>query len=210
MDVSGLSVLQLWQAGGPMMWPLAVVSIFSAAIIVERFWFLKQLHMDTAQFFGQLLEKIKHHQIKEAVQLCDSAHNPITNILKAAIVKYDRPRSQIKEAMEDAALYELPKLHKNLPALSTLAYIAPLLGFLGTALGLVRVFGIIRIKGAGSMPVTAADISAGVMEALLATVAGLMIAIPVFIAYNFLVSRVNSFIQAMEQSATELVNFLSE
>lgn len=210
MDASVLSIWQVWQAGGPMMWPLAVVSVFSAAIVAERLWFLKQLRMDLAQFLGRLLDKIKHHQIKEAVQMCDSARNPAANILKAAIVKYDRPRSQIKEAMEDAALYELPKLNKNLQVLSTLAYVAPLLGFLGTALGLVRVFGIIGAKSTAMMPVTVADISSGVMEALLATVAGLMIAVPVFIAYNFLVGRVNGFILEMEQSATELVNFLSE
>ncbi|HOU35928.1 MAG TPA: MotA/TolQ/ExbB proton channel family protein [Candidatus Omnitrophota bacterium] len=210
MDVSALSIWQLWQSGGPMMWPLAVVSIFSAAIILERLWFLKHLRIDLAHFLDMLLDRIKHHQIKEAVQLCDSAHNPVANILKAAIVKYDRPRSQIKEAMEDAALYEIPKLHKNLAALLTLANVAPLIGFLGTALGLVKIFGVIRARGVAMVPVTAADISNGIMQALLATVAGLMIAIPVFIAYNFLVSRINSFILEMEQSATELVNFLSE
>ncbi|HNQ50648.1 MAG: MotA/TolQ/ExbB proton channel family protein [Candidatus Omnitrophica bacterium] len=210
MDVSALSIWQIWQAGGPMMWPLAVISIAGAALIIERLWFLKQLRIDLVQFQGLLFDRIKHHRIKEAVQLCDGAHHPIANVLKAAIVKYDRPRSQVKEAMEDAALYELPKLHKNLAALQTLANVAPLLGFLGTVLGFVRVFGVIRAHSAAALPVTATDISAGVMEALLATAAGLMIAVPVFIAYNFLVSRVNAFILEMEQSATELVNFLSE
>jgi biopolymer transport protein ExbB len=210
MDVSRLSAWQVFQAGGPMMWPLVVVSIFSVAIIVERLWFLKQLHLDTAVMMGKLLDKIKHHQIKEAVQLCDSARNPVTNILKSAIVKYDRPRSQIKEAMEDAALYELPKLHQNLPALATLAHVAPLLGFLGTALGLVRVFSVIQSKAGQMIPVTSSEISGGVLEALLTTVAGLMIAIPVYIMYNYLVSRVNAFILEMEQAATELISFLSE
>jgi biopolymer transport protein ExbB len=210
MDVSRLSGWQVFQAGGPMMWPLLIVSIFSVAIIVERFWFLKRLHIDIAQTMGKLLDKIKHHQIKEAVQLCDLARNPVTNILKSAIVKYDRPRSQIKEAMEDAALYELPKLHKNLPALATLAHVAPLLGFLGTALGLLRVFSVIHLKVGQMMPVTAADISGGVLEALLTTVAGLVIAIPVYSMHNYLVGRVNTFILEMEQAATELVNFLSE
>jgi len=210
MDVSRLSAWQIFQAGGPMMWPLVIVSIFSAAIIVERIWFLKQLHIDTASILGKLLDKIKHHQIKEAVQLCDTARNPVTNILKSAIVKYDRPRSQIKEAMEDAALYELPKLHKNLPALATLAHVAPLLGFLGTALGLVRVFSVIKMKAGLTMPVTAADIASGVLESLLTTIAGLMIAIPVYITYNYLVSRVNAFILEMEQAATELISSLSE
>jgi biopolymer transport protein ExbB len=192
------------------MWPLVIVSIFSVAIIAERLWFLKKLNFDTTKFLAQLLDKIKHRQIKEAVQLCDTARNPVTNILKSAIVKYDRPRSQIKEAMEDAALYELPKLHKNLPALATLAHVAPLLGFLGTALGLLRVFGAIQMRSCQMMPVTTADIAGGVLEALLTTVTGLMIAIPVYIMYNYLVSRVNAFILVMEQAATELVNFLSE
>ncbi|MFA6384159.1 MAG: MotA/TolQ/ExbB proton channel family protein, partial [Candidatus Omnitrophota bacterium] len=202
MDVSRLSAWQIYEAGGPMMWPLVIVSIFSVAIIAERLWFLKKLNFDTAKFLAQLLDKIKHRQIKEAVQLCDTARNPVTNILKSAIVKYDRPRSQIKEAMEDAALYELPKLHKNLPALATLAHVAPLLGFLGTALGLLRVFGAIQMRSSQMMPVTTADIAGGVLEALLTTVTGLMIAIPVYIMYNYLVSRVNTFILVMEQAAT--------
>jgi len=207
MGAMVLNIWQLWLATGPMVWPLAVISVFSIAIIIERLWFLKQLHINLAEFLNTLMSKIKHHQIKEAVQLCEAAHNPIANIFKAAVIKYDRPRSQIKEAMEDAALYEIPKLHKNMDALSTLAYVAPLLGFLGTALGLLKVFGVIRSRSQVLAPISAVDISAGIMEALLSTVAGLMVAVIVYIAYNFLVSRINSFILEMEQSATELVNF---
>jgi biopolymer transport protein ExbB len=210
MHLSGLNIWQLMLAGGPMMWPILIVSVFGIAIIAERLWFFKQLHIDTVKFTGQLLEKIKRREIKEAVQLCDSARNPVTNVLKAAIVKYDRPRSQIKEAMEDAALYELPKFHKNLPALATLAQVAPLLGFLGTLTGMVRVFGIINSKAGNNMPVAVSDVASGILEALLATIAGLAVAIPAYIAYNYLVARVNSFILEMEQAATELVNFLTE
>jgi len=209
----GSKVLTAWQiilAGGPMMWPIILVSIFSAAIIIERFLFLKRLYIDIQTFSVQLRDKIKHHQIKEAVQLCDSAGNPVGNILKAAIVKYDRPRQQIKEAIEDAALYEMPKLHKNLPVLATLVNVAGLLGFLGTVMGMVRVFGVLQSRSGQMLPVTVSDISGGILEALLTTVAGLIVAIPVYIAHNYLVGKVNAFILQMEQAATELINFLSE
>ncbi len=210
---NGAQVMNVWQlilAGGPMMWPIITVSVFCAAIIAERFLYLKSLFIDISPFTSRLREKIKHHQIKEAVQLCDTAANPVANILKAAIVKYDRPRQQIKEAIEDAALYEMPKLHKNLPALATLANAAPLLGFLGTVIGLARVFGAIQARSSAMMAVTPADIASGLFQALIATIAGLIVAIPAYIAHNYLAGKVNNFIIETEQAATELINFLTE
>jgi biopolymer transport protein ExbB len=101
-------------------------------------------------------------------------------------------------------------LQKNLNSLATIAHIAPLLGLLGTVVGMVRAFQAIQAKAAASLPVSPVDLSGGVWEALLATVAGLIVAIPAFVAYNYLVSRINNFILEMEKASTELVNFLTE
>jgi biopolymer transport protein ExbB len=125
-------------------------------------------------------------------------------------LKYDRSRSQIKEAIEDASLYEIPKLEKNLPVLATVAHISPLLGFLGTVTGMVVSFQTIQTKAATSYPVLPGDLAGGIWEALLTTVAGLLVAIPAFVAYNYLVSRINNIILEMEKASTELVNFLTE
>ncbi|MDD4894418.1 MAG: MotA/TolQ/ExbB proton channel family protein, partial [Candidatus Omnitrophica bacterium] len=116
----------------------------------------------------------------------------------------------IKEAIEDASLYEIPILEKNLLMLATIAYISPLLGILGTVTGMVRCFQSVQSKAATFNLVSPADLAGGIWEALLATVAGLVVAIPTFIVYNYLVNRVNNFILEMEKASTELVNFLTE
>jgi biopolymer transport protein ExbB len=210
MDLYKMSLLQILLAGGPLMWPILLCSIFAVAIVVERLWYLRRIDIDTQDFFTNLLDKIKRHQIKEALDDCDRIQHPVARIFKSGVLKYDRPRSQIREAIEDASLYEIPKLEKNLSALATVAHIAPLLGFLGTVTGMIRCFQIIQAKATVFNPVVPADLAGGIWEALLTTVAGLVVAIPAFVVYNYLVSRINNIILEMERASTELVNFLTE
>jgi len=210
MDLYKMSLWQLFLAGGPLMWPILLCSVFAAAIIFEKFWYLHKVTMGTQDFLGKILEKMKRHETKDALQICDAANTPIANILKAGILKYDRPRAQIIEAIEDASLYEIPRIEKNLTALATIAHVSPLLGLLGTVTGMVRCFQAVQAKTAGLYPVLAGDLAGGIWEALLVTVAGLIVAIPTFVAYNYLVSRINHFILEMEKTSTELVNFLTE
>jgi len=205
-----MGVWQVFLAGGPVMWPILLCSIFALAIILEKFWHLHKIKIDTQEFLKNILDKMKHHQIKEALQICENTKSPISHILKAGILKYDRTRTQIKEAIEDASLYEIPRLEKNLTALATIAHISPLLGLLGTVTGMVRCFQTIQAKATSFHPVSPGDLAGGIWEALLTTVAGLIVAIPTFVAYNYLVSRINSFILEMEKASTELVNFLTE
>ncbi|MFH1269648.1 MAG: MotA/TolQ/ExbB proton channel family protein [Candidatus Omnitrophota bacterium] len=210
MDLYKMSLWQVFIAGGPVMWPILLCSIFALAIIIEKFWHVHKIRIDTQQFLSSILEKMKRHQVKEALEICEKTKSPISHILKAGILKYDRPRPQIKEAIEDASLYEIPRLEKNLSMLATIAHISPLLGLLGTVTGMVMCFQTIQAKATSFHPVSPGDLAGGIWEALLTTVAGLIVAIPTFIAYNYLVSRINSFIVEMEKVSTELVNFLSE
>ena len=103
---------QMFLRGGPLMWPILLCSVSALAIIIERFWYLRKIQFDTQQFLNKILDKMKRHQIKEALEICETKKNPISRILKAGILKYDRGRQQIKEAIEDAALYEEPHLEK--------------------------------------------------------------------------------------------------
>ena len=192
------------------MWPILLCSIFAFALVLEKFMYLRRINTDTRKFLSSILERMKHHETKEALQICESSKSPIANILKAGILKYDRTRSQIKESIEDASLYEIPRLEKNLSTLATLAHISPLLGLLGTVTGMVRCFQIIQAKSTSFHPISPGDLAGGIWEALLTTVAGLVVAIPTFVAYNYLVNRVNNLILEMEKGATELVNFLTE
>ena len=201
---------QIFLKGGPLMWPILLCSVFALAIIIERVWYLRKIQIDTRQFLNRILDKMKRHQIKEALEICEAKKNPISQILKAGILKYDRGRQQIKEAIEDAALYEEPHLERNMSALATVAHISPLLGLLGTVVGLVGCFQIIQAKSTALQPVSPGDLAGGIWVALLTTVAGLIVAIPAFVAYNYLVSRINNFMLEMEKASTELVNFLTE
>ncbi len=210
MELYKMSILQVFFAGGWVMWPILACSVFAVAIMIEKLYYVHKIKIDTRDFLENILNKMKHHQIKEALQVCDAVKSPIAHIVKAGILKYDRTRAQIKEAIEDAALYEIPRLEKNLTALATIAHISPLLGLLGTVTGMVRCFQTIQAKATSFHPVSPGDLAGGIWEALLTTVAGLIVAIPTFVAYNYLVSRINNFILEMEKASTELVNFLTE
>jgi len=210
MDLYKMNLWQVFLAGGPVMWPILLCSIFALAIILEKFWHLHRIGIDAQGFLSKVMDKVKRREIKEALQICDNTANPIANILKAGILKYDRPRQQITEAIEDASLHEIPRIEKSLPTLATIAHVSPLLGLLGTVTGMVRCFQTIQAKATAFHPVSPGDLAGGIWEALLTTVAGLVVAIPTFVAYNYLVSRANNFILEMEKAATELVNFLTE
>jgi biopolymer transport protein ExbB len=210
MDLYKMNMWQVFLAGGPVMWPILLCSIFALAIILEKFWYLHKISIDTQEFLKKILDKMKRHDTKEALQICDNTKSPIANILKAGILKYDRPRPQIIEAIEDASLYEIPRIEKSLTAIATIAHVSPLLGLLGTVTGMVRCFQTIQSKTTSLHPVSPGDLAGGIWEALLTTVAGLVVAIPTFVIYNYLVHRINSFILEMEKASTELVNFLTE
>jgi len=196
--------------GGPMMIPILFCSVLALAVSLERFMYLQKIKLDTKKFMNEVSDSLKRNRAMDAINICEQSPGPLPNVLKAGILKYDRTRQDIKEAVEDAALREIPRLEKNINILATIAHISTLLGLLGTVIGMVEVFQKIQEKAAVLSPVTLADLSAGIWQALIATSAGLIVAIPTLTAYNYLVSRVNNFILQMEISATDLVNILSE
>jgi biopolymer transport protein ExbB len=210
MNFWQMSPWKIFLAGGPIMWPILLSSIWALAVVIERLWFLSRIRIDADRFLRSVLEKVKQHKIKEAILDCDATKSPVGQILKAGILKHGHPRQEIKEAIEDAALYEVPLVEKNLNVLATIAHVSPLLGLLGTVTGMVSCFQAIQVKTTSTHPVTPGDLAGGIWEALLTTVFGLVVAIPAFIAYNYLVSRVNSIIQDMERAASGLVNLLTE
>ncbi len=201
---------EFMQKGGPIMWPIFLCSVVAMMIIVERLIRLRQEEIDTKAFMEQISKSIKRNKIMEALDLCDKTGGPIANILKAGILKHDRPRNEVREAIEDASVHEVPRLERNLPVLATVAHVAPLLGLLGTVTGLVAAFQVIENKATALNPVNPGDLAGGIWEALLTTVFGLCVAIPTYVAYNYLVSRVDGFVLDMERSATDLLNMLAE
>ncbi|MFH1856025.1 MAG: MotA/TolQ/ExbB proton channel family protein [Candidatus Omnitrophota bacterium] len=201
-------MLDILQKGGPIMYLIFITSILGLAVAIERFWHLHRAKIDTNKFMEVIAAALKRNRIMEAVELCEQTPGPIAHILKAGILKHDRSKQEIKEAIEDAGLHEIPRLEKNLGIISTISNIAPLLGLLGTVTGMVRAFQVIQEKATALNPVSPGDLAGGIWEALLTTVAGLMVAIPAFVIYNYLVNRVENIVLDMERSSTDLINIL--
>ena len=200
----------LIQKGGPLMYLIILCSIVAMAVVIERLYHLHRAKIDSDKFMESISNTVKRNRIMDAVDLCEKTPGPIAHIIKAGILKHDRSRHEIKEAIEDAGIYEVPRLEKNLGVLATIAHISPLLGLLGTVTGMVRAFQIIQEKATSLHPVSPGDLAGGIWEALITTCAGLIVAIPTFVAYNYLVSRVKSFILEMERTATDLINILGQ
>jgi len=201
---------ELMQKGGPIMWPILLCSVIAFAIVIERLIRLRAEQINTKSFMEQISKSLKRNKVMEALELCDRTGGPIANILKAGILKHDRPRHEIRESIEDASIHEVPRLERNLPVLATVAHVSPLLGLLGTVTGMVAAFQVIESKASALNPVNPGDLASGIWEALLTTVFGLCVAIPTYVAYNYLVSRVDGFVLDMERSATDLLNILGE
>ena len=201
---------EIMQKGGPITWPILLCSVIAFAIVIERLMKLRQEQIDTKAFMEQISRSLKRNKIMEALDLCERTGGPIAGILRAGILKHDRPRHEIREAIEDASIHEVPRLERNLPVLATVGHVAPLLGLLGTVTGLVQAFQVIESKATALNPVNPGDLAGGIWEALLTTVFGLCVAIPTYVAYNYLVSRVDGFVLDMERSATDLLNILGE
>ena len=193
--------------GGILMIPIILCSVLALAIIIERFYSLHRAQIDTQAFMARIREVLRRNKIMEAVQACEDTPGPIAKILKAGILKYDKGKEEIKEAIDDAGRHEVPRLERYFNVLSTIIAVAPLLGFLGTVSGMIRAFMSIQEKGGAVNP---GDLASGIWAALLTTAAGLSVAIPVLVVYNYLVSRVDGFVLDMEKSATDLVEMLSE
>lgn len=200
---------ELIQKGGPMMYLIILSSILAFGVVLERIYNLNRARIDADKFMREITNILKRNKIIEAIEMCNQTPGPISHIVKAGILKHDRSKPEIKEAVEEAAQLEIPRLERHLPILATIAHIAPLLGLLGTVTGMVKSFQVIQQKALSMTPVNPGDLAGGIWEALLATLAGLSVAIPTYVAYNYLVSQVDGLVYDMERSATDLVNLLS-
>jgi biopolymer transport protein ExbB len=199
----------LIQKGGPMMYLIILSSAIAFGVVIERIYNLSRARIDADKFMDAVMSVMKRNKIIEAIELCNRTPGPIAHIVKAGILKHDRSKHEIKEAIDEAAQLEVPRLEAHLPVLATIAHVTPLLGLLGTVTGMIKAFQVIQLKASAMAPVNPGDLAGGIWEALLATMAGLSVAIPTYVAYNYLVNRVDNLVYDMERSATDLTNLLS-
>ena len=205
-----MNALSLLDAGGPLMYPLLLCSFIALAIVIEKFFFFFRIHTNVRKLKENIFDDIKNNRIKEAIQRCDQSPAPVAKILKAGVIRMGSSREEIREGMEDASLFEIPRLESKMNALATIAHISPLIGLLGTVTGMTASFHTIQIQAASLNPVTPGDLAGGIGEALLTTVAGLVVAIPAFVAYNYFVNRINHTTLEMERAGTELLNYATQ
>ncbi len=190
--------------------PIILFSIFSLAIIFERILFYPKITFNASSVLTRVFVAIRKKRIAEAIDICERTPFHSTNILKAGLVHYSESKEVIRESMENASLYEIPKLEKNLNFLSTIAQVSPLIGLLGTVIGMIECFEVVKVGAAAVGTLNPSDLAGGISKALNSTAAGLCVAIPTYLAYNYFVHRVNTCVLEMERGSTELLEILSE
>lgn len=189
------------------MWPILFCSIVGVAISIERFISLRRASIDTREFMDTMRQVLRQNRMQEAIEICEHTNAPVSRILRAGILKHDRPKEDIREAIEDAGNLEIPRLERYLSALATCANIAPLLGLLGTVQGMIAAFAQIQNKRGQVNP---SDLAEGIGTALYTTAFGLAVAIPMLVLYNYFVTRVENMVVEMEISSSELVELLTQ
>lgn len=181
-------------------------SILSFTIFIERLMQLRRAEIDTNKFIIDLRQIIKENNIVEAIQHCETTGGTIANIVKSGLLKHNRDKEQIENSMEVAGLIEIAHLEKNAKILSIIANIAPLIGLLGTVLGFIQAFAEMRMSGL--VDISATRIGEAMEYALVTTAAGLVVAIPSVVAYNYIVSRVEGFVLEIQTTSAEIVDLL--
>ena len=201
-------MIDYMQKGGPLMWLLLFLSIVATAVFFERLVYYHRVTIRVGEFLRGLSNLIARGNFAEALHECAGTAGPVARVLHAAIVRHDAPRSELKEIVQEAGQLEVPKLERRLPMLAIIAYVAPMVGLLGTVTGLIDAF--ITLSSNSGGVATSADISVGIYKGLLTTAAGLVVAIPSSLAFSLLSSRVNTLLHDMERAGIEIVNLITE
>lgn len=197
-------MLEIIKSGGWLMLPIIACSVIAAAIILERLWMLQRSRVLPPDLTRQVWEWVSHGQLdREHIRQLQSG-SPLGEILAAGLINRQRDREIMKERVQDTGRHVVHELERYLNTLGTIAAISPLLGLLGTVIGMVKVFAAITTHGVGNPAVLAGGIS----EALITTAAGLSVAIPALIAYRYLRGKVDALVVHMEKEAITLVEAL--
>jgi biopolymer transport protein ExbB len=186
--------------------PIMLCSIISLWIFLERLWMFRRGSVLPKKFLSEIEYLLKRQKLAEAQAACQKEDSPMARIIAAGLLHLGKGREVIKETMEEAGASEGVELRRYLGLLSMITTISPLLGLLGTISGMIKVFKVISIQGGGN-PGTLAG---GISEALIATAAGLTVAIPTIVIHRYLSSRSERLLHMMEEYATYIMNLLTE
>ena len=196
--VEAANEMNLWDMatkGGWIMIVLALLSVLCVYIFVERIFVIRKASKVDPVFMERIRDYVKTDELKSAVNYCRVANNPVANMIEKGLGRIDRPAAEVQAALENAGNLEVAKLEKGLSVMATISSGAPMIGFLGTVLGMVRAFWEMANAG-NNIDITL--LSSGIYEAMITTVGGLVVGIVAMFAYNYLVSRVNDVANVLE------------
>ena len=199
-------VLVFFQKGGVLMIPILAFSVVALAVFLERTWMLRKERVVPSDFVQLIQRKVHEAKPAEALTLCEANDSSISAILASGLRRHGQGRALIKEVFEEVGRVEVTHLGRFIEVIGTIAAVAPLIGLLGTVVGMIDVFRAVVSDGAG--PVNPATLASGIWTALLTTAAGLAVAIPAYIGYRYQLSRVDRLALEMEEVTLHLLDVL--
>ncbi len=193
--------------GGVVMIPILLLSLIAVYVFIERWYNLKQTTKFDPNFMDRIRDYIHEGKLESAIKLCQSTNKPVSRMIEKGINRLGRPLEDVNTAIENVGNLEVASLEKGVPLLATSAGAAPMLGFLGTVTGMVRAF--FDMANAGNN-IDIQLLSSGIYQAMITTVAGLIVGIMAYLLYNFLVAKINSVVNMLEASTMEFMDLLNE
>jgi biopolymer transport protein ExbB len=208
-DMATEETISIWQmikdGGWYIMGPLGIMSIIAIYIFIERMLAIGRAGKVEKDFMNRIKDYILDEKMDSAIDLCRQAGTPVSRMVGKGISKIGRPMKDISDSIENVGKLEISKMEKGLSTLATVAGAAPMIGFLGTVIGMIQTFHQMKISANG---VEIAQLSGGIMQAMVTTVGGLIIGIIAYICYNVLVTRMNKVIHGLEASSIEFLDVL--
>ena len=195
---------ELFLKGGFLMYPIAFCSVIALGIFLERLFFLRRKRVIPRDFLIAIEDLIVRGKLAEGITLCKQNNSVISHVLRTALEHYASRREVIKERIEEVGRREAASLESYINVIGTVAGIAPLLGLLGTVSGMIKSFKIISLQGVADP----ASLAGGISEALITTAAGLVVAIPAYVMYRYLMNKADSLILEMEESSIGMLDIL--
>lgn len=202
-----LSYWELAIKGGWIMIPIAILSVFAVYIFIERYFAIKKASQTDINFMSKIKDYIHDDKLDSALALCQSTNTPVARMIEKGLQRIGRPLNDINAAIETVGNLEISTLEKGLPTLATVSGAAPMIGFLGTVIGMIRAF--YDMSNAGNN-IDVSLLSNGIYTAMVTTVAGLMVGIIGYLAYNILVAKVDKVIFQLEANTSEFMDLLNE
>lgn len=201
-----LTLLDLVMKGGPIMIPIALLSIIAVYVFIERYLAIKKASKQETNFMNNIRDFIFDGRIDSALAFCKSNDKPVARMIEKGIKRIGRPLKEIEESIEIVGKFEVYKLEKNLTILAIIAGIAPMFGFIGTIIGVIKIFHDISLAG----DVSITSVSSGLYTKMVSSAAGLIIGIFAFVCYHWLNIMVDKIVQKMEHNAMEFIDLLQE